>query len=181
LLFIMATMENSFSIEPAHPRKEVPRSLARPVGTGGFGLLEAIMAMGLIMLIALSTTQTLLVSNRNAATNRVLTAARTIVQRNLDTAMSLRFDGSTVPSVLALTGSTVVDDDGGGDNQVNILVQKTGATQTVLVKGTLTEIVTAEPNPPQNADIRRITFRLAYTFQRRNFTVEMTAMRAIDD
>ncbi len=140
------------------------------------------MAMGLIMLIALSTTQTFLVSNRLAATNRVLTAARTIIQRNLDTALSLRFDSSTVPAVLAITpaSGTVYDDDGGGDNQVNILIQKTGSTQTTLLKGTLTRIVLAESNP-QGADIRRITFRLAYTFQRRNFSVDMTAMRAIDD
>lgn len=144
--------------------------------------MEAIMAMGLIMLIALSTTQTFLVSNRIAATNRVLTAARTIVQRNLDTAMSLRFDGDNVPSVLTITPSTgtVTDDDGGSDNQVNILIQKTGSTQTTLVKGTLTRIVLAEPNP-QGADIRRVTFRLTYPFQRRNFAVEMTALRAIDD
>lgn len=150
---------------------------------GAFGLLEAIMAMGLIMLIALTTTQTFLISNRNAATNRVLTAARTIVQRNLDMALSQRFDSSTVPSILAITpaGGTVVDDDGTADGQVNILVQKNGSTVTTLVKGVLTEIVTAEPNPPQNADIRRVTFRLTYSFQRRNFTVEMTALRAIDD
>jgi type II secretory pathway pseudopilin PulG len=156
-------------------------SPASTASTRGFGLIEAIMSMGLIMLIALTTTQTFLVSNRNAATNRVLTAARTIVQRNLDMAMSQRFDGSTVPAILALTSGTVVDDDGGADNQVNILVQKTGSTQNILVKGTLTETVTAEPNPPQNADIRRVTFRLTYTFQRRTFVVDMTALRAIDD
>jgi hypothetical protein len=140
------------------------------------------MAMGLIMLIALTTTQTFLVSNRNAATNRVLTAARTIVQRNLDTAMSLRFDADNIPAVLVPTGSggAVTDDDGGGDNQVNILIQKTATTTTTLVKGTLTRIVLAETNP-QSADIRRVTFRLNYVFQRRNFTVEMTALRAIDD
>jgi type II secretory pathway pseudopilin PulG len=148
----------------------------------GFGLLEAIMAMSLILLISLSATQTLLFSNRNAATSRVLTAARTIVQRNLDTAMSLRFDGSTAPAVLAITPAAgqVYDDDGTADNLVNILTEKTGSTQTVLVKGTLTRIVAAEPNP-QNADIRRVTFRLTYPFQRRNFVVEMTSLRTIDD
>lgn len=141
------------------------------------------MSMGLIMLIALSTTQTFLVSNRVAATNRVLTAARTIIQRNLDTAMALRFDAANTPSVLAFTGTggSITDDDGGGDNQVNILIQKTATTQNTLVKGTLTRIVVPEPNPPQNADIRRVTFRLTYLFQRRNFSVEMTALRAIDD
>ena len=175
----MNIMDNAYRKIPENS----PSFPHRPRTTvGGFGLIEAIMAMGLIMLIALSTTQTFLVSNRIAATNRVLTAARTIVQRNLDTAMSLRFDESTVPAVLAITSATgaVTDDDGGSDNQVNILIQKTGSTETVLVKGTLTRIVLAESNP-QSADIRRITFRLAYTFQRRNFTVEMTALRAIDD
>lgn len=140
------------------------------------------MAMGLIMLIAMSATQAFLISNRTAATNRVLTAARTIVQRNLDTALSLRFDSTSVPAVLAITPAAgqAYDDDGGTDNQVNILIQKTATTQTTLVKGTLLRTVLAEANP-QNADIRRITFRLSYTFQRRNFNVDMTALRAIDD
>ncbi len=150
---------------------------------GGFGLMEAIMAMGLIMLIALSTTQTFLASNRIAASNRVLTAARTIVQRNLDMAMSQRFDGSSVPPNLVITGNggATADDDGGSDGQVNILVEKkAGGTTATLVKGTLMRFVTAEPNSV-NADIRRITFRLTYQFQRRTVIVEMTGLRAIDD
>jgi hypothetical protein len=178
----MVNMDRSLNTEPSFPRHDAPRSFARSGCIGGFGLLEAIMAMGLIMLIALSTTQAFLTSNRIAATNRVLTAARTIVQRNLDTALSLRFDGGNVPAVLAITPPTgqTYDDDGMADGQVNILIQKTGATQTTLVKGTLTRIVLAEANP-QNAVIRRITFRLTYNFQRRNFTVDMSAIRAIDD
>ena len=178
----MVNMDKAFTKDAIRASKGSLRASSAHAQTAGFGLLEAIMSMGLIMLIALSTTQTFLMSNRMAATNRVLTAARTIVQRNLDTAMSLRFDSTTVPAVLAITSASgsVADDDGGGDNQVNILIQKTGTTQTNLVKGTLTRTVLAEANP-QGADIRRITFRLNYVFQRRNFNVEMTALRAIDD
>lgn len=139
------------------------------------------MSMGLIMLIALSTTQAFLASNRIAATNRVLTAARTIVQRNLDMAMTQRFDADNEPPILTIGTNQILDDDGGGDSQVNILTEKrSGAAEVVLVKGELRRTVTAEANP-QNAAIRRITLRLTYSFQRRNFAVEMTALRAIDD
>jgi hypothetical protein len=177
VLFTLVIMVNvSLSgVERASMRRS--RALSAKGGAAGFGLLEAIMSMGLIMLIALTTTQTFLISNRIAAT---------IVQRNLDTALSIRFDGATEPPVLELTNplthpdGEVYDDDGGGDDQVNILIQKTATTQTTLVKGTLKRIVLAEPNP-QGANIRRITFRLSYKFQRRDFNVDMTALRAIDD
>ena len=61
-----------------------------------------------------------------------------------------------------------------------LIEKKAGGVQNVLLKGTLTRTVAAEGNT-QGADIRRITFKLTYTFQRRNFTVEMTGLRSIDD
>lgn len=171
-------MVRAFSSTPPPPGLR----LKQRQDSAGFGLMEAIMSMGLIMLIALSTTQAFLTSNRIAATNRVLTAARAIVQRNLDMAMTQRFDSATpTPAILNIGSNQIVDDDGGGDNQVNILVEKkSGGTEVVLVKGTLRRTVTAQANP-QNATIRRVTLTLTYTFQRRNFSVEMTGLRAIDD
>jgi hypothetical protein len=64
---------------------------------------------------------------------------------------------------------------------VNILIEKrAGGTQAVLLKGVLKRFVSMESNS-QSADIRRVTFRLTYNFQRRDFVVEMTGLRAIDD
>jgi hypothetical protein len=62
---------------------------------------------------------------------------------------------------------------------VNLLVQNaTGSS--VILKGTLTRIVTAEPNP-QNATIRRVTFRCDFNFRGRDYSTSMTTLRAIDD
>jgi hypothetical protein len=144
--------------------------------------MEAVVAMALVLVTAISATHSFLVSNRIAASNRVLTSARAIMQRNLDNALSLRWDSTYTPPVLAITsaGGSVFDDDGGGDNTVALLVQTNNGISTTLLQGTLNRIVTAVSNP-QGADIRRVTFRITYTFQKRNYSVEMSTMRAIDD
>ncbi len=144
----------------------------------GLSLVEALVALTLLVTTAITATHSFLVTNRIAAANRILTSARAILQRNIDNALTQRWDSTTTPSILALTsaGGSVFDDDGGVDNQVALLVQVDGGTTTTLLKGTLNRIVT-EVNP----QIRRVTFRLTYTYQRRNYSVEMTTMRAIDD
>jgi type II secretory pathway pseudopilin PulG len=183
---LLVSVANIMTTRQHHPSTPFGRPFRGPLPiarSGGFGLLETIIAMSLIMLIAVSTTQAFLVSNRRAATNRALTAARTIVQRNLDLAMSVRFENKTLPPILALTapaGAPYDDDENATDTKVNLLIQKTGNVQNVLVKGDLIRIVQAETNT-QGADIRRVTFRLTFNFQRRDFLVEMTTFRAIDD
>jgi type II secretory pathway pseudopilin PulG len=146
-----------------------------------FSLVEVMVAMGLLVITIVAAAQAMLVSNRLAASNRAMTAARAIVQRNIDTALTLRFDSTTVPSILGFSPGANHDDDGGADGSVSILTQKDASGNLVpLIKGTLWRKVTAVPNL-KSADIRRVEFRLTYTFQNRNYAVEMSTVRTIDD
>ena len=138
-------------------------------------------AVSILALVIMSSITGLLMANREAAAYRALSAARLVVERNIETALAVTYDATTTPAILATTTATgsVYDDDGGGDNLVNLLVQDTAGTNIVL-KGTLTRIVVAEPNA-QNSPIKRITFRLNFTFRGRPYATEMTTLRAIDD
>lgn len=134
----------------------------------------------MLAMMVVASIQALLVSNRIAATNRIRTAARAIVQRNIDTALTVRFDSTATPGILALTSGTDYDDDG-SDNGVDILTLKDTAGATLpVVKGTLQRTVTAVSNP-QGADIRRVEFSLSYLFQGKPTTVSMSTVRTIDD
>jgi len=150
-------------------------------GAAAFSLVEVMVAMGLLLITIVAPAQAMLVSNRLAASNRVMTAARAIVQRNIDTALTLRFDSTMVPSILGFSAGANHDDEGDGDGSVSILTQKDASGNLVpVIKGTLRRKVTAVSNP-QSADIRRVEFRLTYTFQNRNYAVEMSTVRTIDD
>jgi Tfp pilus assembly protein PilE len=147
----------------------------------GVAVVELMVALGILALVLMSSISAFLTSNRQAAAHRALTAARMIVERNIESVLAVSFDSTTTPAILATTSSSgqVYDDDGGGDSKVNILVQNSSGSN-VLLKGTLTRIVVAEPNP-QNATIRRITFRVTFALGGRNYSTQMTTLRAIDD
>lgn len=146
----------------------------------GVTVLEVAVAMAFLATIIVGSTHALLFSNRQAATARLATAARAIVQRNIDNALDVSFRTTAVPPVLVTTstGGATYDDDGGGDNVVKIAMQENQTT--VHTTGTLTRIVTAMANT-DGADIRNVTFRLAYQFRGRNYTTEMTTQRSLDD
>lgn len=154
----------------------------------GIAMMEAVMATAMVMTIAVGVTQMFLVSTRMAASNRVLTAARIVIQRNLDNALTLRWDSTVTPSVLAITAATgvVYDDDGNnlngeGTNKVALLISKDASdTAYTVIPASMTRTVTAVTNT-QGADIRLIKFSLTYTFQNRTQVVQMSTMRAIDD
>ena len=137
-----------------------------------------IIAVGFIVLCGEEGLRALIAINRTADAMRTINQARAIVQRNIDSAMGVPFNKTACPPVLALTSSngSTYDDDGNADNLEDISVGRNGST---TVRGTLTRIVTAEPNP-ENADIRRITFRLTYNFRLMPYTFEMTTIRAMD-
>ena len=147
-----------------------------------FTIIEAVVAMGIVAIAYGMTTQGLLFMNRAAAFSRLRTSARIIVERNILTALSIPYSGAIAPAILAPTaaGGAVYDDDGGGDNLVDLMVQDTGGP--VIVRGTLTRIVTLTttsldtPNPA--TDIRKVTFRLNYTYAGRNFSYEITTYRS---
>ena len=158
----------------------VPRMATRRFsGVAGIALIQVIMAMGMIALCGAAGLRALIEINRKAAAMRTLAQARAIVQRNVDSALGVPFDRTTTPAILATTpaSGTTYDDDGGGDNQVNISVGRSGVG--AVTKGTLTRIVTAEANP-DGADIRRVTFRLTYTYGLKPYTFEMTTLRSSD-
>jgi hypothetical protein len=145
----------------------------------GIALVQVIMAMSIIALCGAAGLRALIEINRKAAAMRTLAQARAIVQRNIDSALGAPFDRYTTPAILASTpaGGSTYDDDGGGDNLVNITVGRSGTG--AVVKGTLTRTVTAEANP-DNADIRRVTFSLTYTYRLKPYTFAMTTIRSMD-
>ena len=148
---------------------------------GAFGLTEQIISMGILALVLAASIVGMLQSNRQAAIYRALTAARAVVERNIENALNVTYDSVTTPAILATTaaGGVVYDDEGDGDNLVDIVVQDSAGTNK-LIKGTLTRTVLMEANP-QSAPIRRITFSLTFAMRGRNYTTSMTTLRAIDD
>lgn len=148
-------------------------------GVAGIALIQVIMAMGIIALCGAAGLRSLIEINRKAAAMRTLNQARAIVQRNIDSALGVPFSKTLVPAILATTSTngTTYDDDGNGDGLENIVVGRSGAG--AVVRGTLTRIVTPEPNP-DSAEIRRITFRLTYSYRLKPYTFEMTTIRAMD-
>lgn len=143
----------------------------------GLSLVEITVAVALIGLIAAGGIATLLVLNRNAVSTRIMTNVREIVQRNIEAAMGAPFSIGNEPAILKMPANKVIwDDDGGGDNLETIYTSRDG---TDKVTGQLYRTVVAESNTP-SADIRRITFRLEYTFRGRQLAYEMTSLRALD-
>ncbi len=144
----------------------------------GMTIVEIAIGLALLGLVAAGAFASLISLNKNAVRTRILTNAKEVVQRNIETAMSLPLSSTSVPSILAPTGASgsVWDDDGGGDNLVNIYTSRDG-TQTI--KGTLTRIVLTEPNDA-GADIRRVTFRLDYTMFGRLSSYQITTLRSVD-
>jgi type II secretory pathway pseudopilin PulG len=144
-------------------------------------IVELMIAMGVLALAVSSAVIALLSANQQAAAYRALTAARCVVERNIERALSVTYNSASTPALLELTSSNgvVYDDDGGGDNLVNIFTQTAGGANSYL-KGELRRTVTTEPNA-QGAAIRRITFRVAFTFRGRPYNTQMTTLRSIDD
>ena len=147
--------------------------------SAGFTLVQIMIASAIIVIVGLASVQALVLMNRKAAVMRTLSNARAVVQRNIDTAMGVPLTASSVPPILAITTATgaVYDDDGGGDNLVNIALLRAGTS--AWLKGTLTRTVVAEANA-DNADIRRVTFSVTYTYRGRPYTFAMTTLRTID-
>jgi len=144
-----------------------------------FTLVQVMIATGIIVIVGLASVQALMLMNRKAAAMRTLNSARSVVQRNIDTAMGVPFTTTSTPPILAITAATgaVYVDDGSTDNQVNIALLRSGST--AWLRGTLTRTVLAETNA-DGADIRRVTFSLAYTYRGRPYSFSMTTLRTVD-
>ena len=143
-------------------------------------LAESMVAAAVLAIVVVGTSHALLTANRIAAASRVLTGARAVLQRNIDTALVSTFTQSTEPAILVptLAGPQTYDDDGGFDSTIQIAVQDNGTA--VVASGTLTRSVVAITNA-DNADIRQITFRLQYTYRGRPVSISMSTIRSRDD
>ncbi len=153
------------------PRPRVRRA-------GGFTLVQVMIAAAIMVVVGVSSISTLLTVNREAATARVYSNARAIVQRNMDAALVAPFSSTSTPAILATTGSSgaLYDEDGDGSYTENVVDTRSG---NVLVTGTLNRTVVAEANS-DSAPIFRITFQLNYTFRGRSYSYHMTSLRAQD-
>ena len=141
-------------------------------------IVEIAIGVALLGLVAAAAIAALTTLNKNAASTRVMSNAREIVQRNIEAAMGSPFNSSTEPDILKITGANgSAWDDAGGNSQVTVYSSRDGTGSTV--QGTLTRTVTAEPNAP-GADIRRVKFRLTYSLFGRQMSYEMTTIRAMD-
>lgn len=159
--------------------------------TSGFALVEVIVAVMLLTLTVIVSTQAMLQSNRQAAAMRTMAAARAIVQRNIDTALTVAWDSTmkpapavpSEPEILGLTPGADYDDDGllGDAPPYNVAIATIQDDPTVAgpVLGTLTRTVIDVST--QGAVLRQITIRLNYTYESRRYSVQMTTERAIDD
>ena len=145
----------------------------------GFSIVQVMVAVGVLVICGVAGVQALALVNQKAAALRLMTNARAVVQRNIDTALCVPFSSTLQPAILAPTaaGGAVYDDDGGGDNLVNLAFTRAGTD--AVVRGTLTRTVLAEPNA-DGSDIRRVTFRLDYAYRRHAYTYQMTTLRAVD-
>lgn len=142
----------------------------------GIALIQVIVAMGLIAVCGALGIRALMEMNRKAAGLRLLTNARAIVQRNIDSAIAVPFTSSNIPPILAI-GSSIWDDDGGNDSKVNVVVPRSG--NGAVIKGDLLRTVTSETNSV-NADIRRVTFTLAYKYRGKDYSFTMSTIRTTD-
>lgn len=135
-------------------------------------------AVGVIAIAGMVSVQSLALLNAKASAMRILNNARAVVQRNIDTAIGVPYSTSSIPAILATTpagGSVWVDD--GTANLENVVYLSNGTS--TLVQGTLTRTVVAEPNSESQA-LLRITFQLAYTYRKHNYSYSMTTLRAPD-
>ncbi len=151
----------------------------------GFALVEAMVAAMLLTLTIVVSTGAMLQTNRQAAAMRTMAAARGIVQRNVDAALTVTWNASVEPPILALTTGSVYDDDGSPgapatpDNKVQIATAQDNASSAGPITGTLTRIVSDAA--VGTATLRRVTFQLDYTYANKPYTVQMATVRAMDD
>lgn len=178
-------------------KSDAPVALAMALRprTSGVALVEAIVAVMLLTLVIVVSTQAMLQTNRQAAQMRTMAAARGIVQRNIDNALTVAWDSTVEPPILTLTGVLtgvtppsaipVNYNDGSpdpaGPENTQITTTQDDATATGPVSGTLTRAVLDVSTANPIASLRRITIQLGYTYNSRPYSVQMTTERAIDD
>ena len=156
-----------------------PKGLQRPQARlQGFTLVELMVSTAVILIVGIAGVQAIAMMNSKAAAMRIFNNARAAVQRNIDTAMGVPYTTTSVPAILATTPATgTVYVDAGSGNLENVVLMSNGTTP--LITGTMTRTVVAQANS-ENQALLSITFSLAYTFRKHNYTYSMTTLRAPD-
>ncbi len=146
-------------------------------------IVEVAVGTALLGLVSASALATLMILNKNSVSTRLMTNVREVVQRNIETAIGVPFSSGNAPPILAITSANGTTWDDGTGNPVPIYKSRdwddTTNAGTLKLTGTLTRIVTAEPNTP-GADIRRVTFRVDYLLYGRALSYQLTTIRAMD-
>lgn len=141
-------------------------------------LVETIVATSIFCLYAVGATQALLALNRHAASTRILTTAKEVVERNMEAAVGAPLTSDTTPAILAVTGSSgVLWDDSGGTNVIPLVPSRDGLT--TMVSGTLRRTV-ALWNTTDNPLTRRITFRIDYRYNNRPMSYQLSTILSPD-
>ena len=141
-------------------------------------IVEIAIGVAILGIVAAGALASFITLNKNAVRTRIMTNAKEVAQRNIETAVGLPFTVASEPTILAITGTggAVWDDDGGGDNLITIYTSRDG---TQKVTGTLLRTVRPETNTA-GADVRRVTFHLDYSIFGVPASYEMTTIRALD-
>jgi len=154
--------------------------------TGGFSMLEVIASMVITVIVASAVIATLLNSQTFAARTRLMTNARLIVQRNVETALGIAFTSVSQPDMLKKTENAngeIFRENGGQSDTMTVAITGDGDT---VVEGTLRRIVTElrddeKPADARTAAIRRVVFRIDYQYLGRDYSYELSTIRAQDD
>ncbi|MEO7931853.1 MAG: prepilin-type N-terminal cleavage/methylation domain-containing protein [Chthoniobacterales bacterium] len=162
--------------------KRIPVASARfPKKNAGFTIIEVAVAVTLLALFGMAGIDALLTLNRDAGSLRVMSAAREVVQRNMEMAMTVPFDSSNIPAILAVntgTGWNETSDVSLGSAPIALITARDG---TVLVTGTLKRTVALFSGSTYNANTRRITFTLDYSINGKSKpSYTLTSIRSPD-
>ena len=136
-----------------------------------FTLVEVVVAVAVIGLLAVGSTQAMLSMNRQAMVNRVMTNARIVAQEQINSALTVEFAPAANPPVipaLLQVGTTI--------STVGIAADSTGTT---TISGTMTRTVTAESNP-LGVTMRRFACVVSYNYLGRNYSVALSTIRSPD-
>jgi len=153
----------------------------------GFTLLEVVAAMIVAVVLGVIVTGGFLMSQKMAASGRIRTQARVILQRNIDLALSIPFTGVSTPPSLELTVGQSLPGVPFNDptlpppsqvGQVPLLVSSNDGAP--LVTGTLWRHC-EELDNPDKAVIHRITFTVRYDYLGSAQEISLTTLRSRDD
>lgn len=145
----------------------------RCAGNRAFTLTEVLIGVALLGIIGVVALQSLNVFNRMGSESRLMSNARYAVQARIDEALTQDFNppAGVVPGALELAPPEAPR-----TSPVTLLSDTDGSA---LVSGTLTEVVTSEPNPT-GMEIRRLRATIDYSFGGRDFSYTATTLRGQD-